>query len=114
MFIALWNAVRERRADLAMLRMLGAPPAKVAALLLCEACGWPLLASVLGLAGGHGLTALVGALLEAQRSLPVTGRLWVPAEAWIPAAALAVATLAALIPAVSAYRVDVAQLLNAR
>ncbi|HSV35921.1 MAG TPA: ABC transporter permease, partial [Ramlibacter sp.] len=36
-FIAFWNAVRERRADLAMLRMLGATPAKVAALLLCEA-----------------------------------------------------------------------------
>ena len=113
-FIALWNAVRERRADLAMLRMLGAPPAKVAALLLCEAWWLALIASVLGLAGGHALTALVGALLEAQRSLPVTGRIWVAAEAWIPAAALSVATLAALIPAVSAYRVDVAQLLNAR
>lgn len=113
-FIALWNAVRERRADLAMLRMLGAPPAKVAALLLCEAWWLALLAAILGLAGGHALAALVGALLEAQRSLPMTGRLWVPAEAWVPVAAAAVATVAALIPAVSAYRVDVAQLLNGR
>jgi putative ABC transport system permease protein len=113
-FIALWNAVRERRTDLAMLRMLGAPPIRVAALLLCEAWWLALLASVLGLAAGHGLTALVGSMLEAQRSLPVSGRLWLPAEAWIPAAALTVATLAALIPAVSAYRVDVGELLNAR
>ena len=113
-FIALWNAVRERRADLAMLRMLGARPAKVAALLLCEAWWLALLASALGLAAGHGLTALVGTMLEAQRSLPVSGRLWLPAEAWIPAAALAVATVAALIPAVMAYRVDVGELLNAR
>jgi putative ABC transport system permease protein len=113
-FIALWNAVRERRADLAMLRMLGATPAKVAALLVCEALWLALLASVLGLAAGHGLTALVGWMLEAQHSLPVTGWLWLPAEAWIPAAAVVVATLAALIPTVSAYRVDVASLLNAR
>ncbi|NPC57258.1 ABC transporter permease [Caenimonas soli] len=113
-FIAFWTAVRERRADLAMLRMLGATPAKVAALLLCEALWLALLASVLGLAVGHGLTALVGYLLEAQRSLPMTGRIWVPAEAWIPGAAFAVATLAALIPVISAYRVDVAQLLNTR
>jgi putative ABC transport system permease protein len=113
-FIALWNAVRERRADLAMLRMLGAPPIRVAALLLCEAWWLALLASVLGLAAGHGLTALVGSMLEAQRSLPVSGWLWLPAEAWIPAAALGVATVAALIPAVTAYRVDVAQLLNTR
>jgi putative ABC transport system permease protein len=113
-FIALWNAVRERRTDLAMLRMLGAPPIRVAALLLCEAWWLALLASVLGLAAGHGLTALVGSMLEAQRSLPVSGWQWLPAEAWIPAAALTVATLAALIPAVSAYRVDVGELLNAR
>lgn len=113
-FIAFWNAVRERRADLAMLRMLGATPAKVAALLLCEALWLAVLASILGLALGHGLTALVGYLLEAQRSLPVSGRIWVSAEAWIPVAAVAVATLAALIPAISASRVDVAQLLNSR
>ena len=36
-FIALWNAVRERRTALAMLRMLGAPPGRVAGLVLCEA-----------------------------------------------------------------------------
>ncbi len=113
-FIALWNAVRERRADLAMLRMLGATPGKVAALLLCEAWWLALLASLLGLAAGHGLTTLVGWMLQAQGSLPVTGWMWVPSEVWIPAAALAVATLAALIPAASAYRVDVAQLLNAK
>ncbi|MCM2253984.1 MAG: ABC transporter permease [Ramlibacter sp.] len=113
-FIALWNAVRERRADLAMLRMLGATPAKVAALLLCEALWLAVLASALGLAAGHALTALVGSLLEGQRSLPVTGWLWVPAEAWIPGAAVAVAALAALIPTVSAYRIDVAHLLNTR
>jgi putative ABC transport system permease protein len=113
-FIALWNAVRERRDDLAMLRMLGATPAKVASLLVCESLWLAVLASVLGLAAGHGLTALVGYLLEAQRSLPMTGNLWVPAEAWIPAAALGVAILAALIPTVSAYRTDVAHLLNAR
>jgi putative ABC transport system permease protein len=113
-FIAFWTAVRERRADLAMLRMLGATPAKVAALLLSEALWLALLASVLGLAAGHGLTTLVGYLLEAQRSLPMTGRIWVSGEAWIPAAAVSVATLAALIPVISAYRVDVAQLLNTR
>jgi putative ABC transport system permease protein len=113
-FVALWNAVRERRADLAMLRMLGAPPAKVAALLLCEALWLAVFASVLGLLAGHGLTALVGYLLQAQQSLPLSGWQWVAEEAWIPVAALAVAGVAALIPAVSAYRVDVARLLNAR
>jgi putative ABC transport system permease protein len=113
-FIALWNAVRERRADLAMLRMLGASPAKLSSLLLCEALWLALLASILGLLGGHLLTGLVGWMLQAEKSLPVTGWLWLPAEAWIPAAAVLVASLAALLPALSAYRVDAGQLLNAR
>ncbi len=113
-FIALWNAVRERRADLAMLRMLGARPLKVAALVVCEAWWLALLGSVLGLGLGHALAELAGMLLAAQRSIPMTGALWLPAELWIAAAALAIATVAALIPAASAYRVDVAELLNTR
>ena len=113
-FIALWSAVRERRADLAMLRMLGAPPWKVGALLLCEALWLALIASVLGLLAGHGLTAVASWLLQADQSVAISGWQWIAAEAWVPLVAVGVAGLAALLPAVSAYRVDVAQLLNAR
>ena len=113
-FIALWTAVRERRADLAMLRMLGASPGRLAALLLAEALWLAAVASVLGLAAGHGLTALVGWALENRQSLPLSGALWVPAEAWIPVAALFTAGAAALVPALGAYRVDVALLLQTR
>jgi putative ABC transport system permease protein len=111
-FIALWTAVRERRADLAMLRMLGASPARVAALLLAEGLWLAVLATVLGLALGHGLAAVVGSVLAAQQSLPLSGAVWLAQEWWIPVAALLTAGAAALIPAVSAYRVDVAQLLQ--
>lgn len=113
-FIALWSAVRERRADLAMLRMLGASPGKVASLLLAEGLWLAILASALGLALGHGLAAIVGEVLRAQQSLPVSGAVWLPQEAWVPAVAVLTAGAAALIPAVSAYRVDVAQLLQRR
>lgn len=111
-FIALWNAVRERRADLALLRMLGASPARLAGLLLCEALWLAVLASGLGLLVGHGLTGLLGYLLQAEQSLPLTGWLWLGAEAWVPALALGVAVLAALLPALSAYRVEAGQLLS--
>ena len=111
-FIALWNAVRERRADLAMLRMLGASPQKVAGLLVCEALWLALLASMLGLFLGHLLTAAVGYLLQAEKSLPVTGFIWLAQEWAIPATAAVVAVLAALLPAIAAYRVDVQSLLK--
>ena len=113
-FIALWNAVRERRADLAMLRMLGASPQKVAGLVLCEALLLALLAVALGLAMGHLLTGLVGYWLQADRSLVLTGWIWLPQELWVLALGVAVATVAALLPALNAYRMDVTTLLNSR
>ena len=113
LFIALWSAVRERRYDLAMLRMLGAPAHRVAGLLLCEAWWLALLASAAGLLAGHVLAEVAGQMLQAERSLAVTGWVWLPAEWWIPAGALLVATLAASLPALNVYRrVDVLSLLN--
>ena len=113
-FIALWSAVRERRADIAMLRLLGAPPWKVGALLLCEALWLALLASALGLLAGQGLTALLGGLWMAGQGLAIGGWHWPTTLAGVPVAALAVALAAAAVPAVSAYRMDVLSLLQTR
>lgn len=111
-FIALWNAVRERRADLAMLRMLGAPPGRVAGLVLWEALWLAMLASVLGLLLGHTLAHALGWALQTQGLLPVSGLVWLPEEAGVPLLAAAVAALAALLPAMQAYRTAVADLLS--
>jgi putative ABC transport system permease protein len=113
-FIALWSAVRERRADIAMLRMLGAPPWKVGALLLCEALWLALLASALGLLAAQGLTALLGWLWMADQGLDLGGWHWPPALSVVPLAAIGVALAAAAVPAISAYRVDVTSLLQTR
>lgn len=112
-FIALWNAVRERRADLAMLRMLGTPPGRVAGLVLWEALWLAALASMLGLLLGHALAHGLGWALSAQGLLPVTGLVWLPEEAGVPLLAVGVAALAALVPALQAYSTDVADLLSA-
>lgn len=111
-FIALWNAVRERRADLALLRMLGAPPVKLAALLLCEALWLALLASLLGVLLGQGLVAWLGWLLQLDQSVLLGGWAW-PASLWgVPLLAVLVAAAAALVPAYGAYRVSVFELLR--
>ncbi|NBS46591.1 MAG: ABC transporter permease [Betaproteobacteria bacterium] len=111
MFIAMWSAVRERLADLAMLRMLGAPAGRVAGLVACEALWLAWIGTAVGLAAGHALAEAVGQVLQAQRSLPITGAYLAAAEAWIALLALGVAAVAALLPALTAYRVDVLRLL---
>ena len=113
-FIALWSAVRERRGDLALLRMLGASPAKIAGLLLCEAVWLGLLASVLGLLLGQAFAAALGWFLQLDGTLLVGGMVWPPALAVVPALALGVSLGAALLPALGAYRLSVLELLQTR
>ncbi|MBA4326829.1 MAG: multidrug ABC transporter substrate-binding protein [Polaromonas sp.] len=113
-FIALWSAVRERRADLALLRMLGAPPRKVAALLLCEALWLALLATLIGVLAGQELMAALAWFLQLDKSVLISGLAW-PAELWaVPALAVMVALLSALLPAWEAYRANVSELLQSR
>ena len=112
--MALANAVRERQADLALMRMLGAPRAKVAGLVLAEALILAVLGVGFGLLLGHGLTALLGYLLQAQKSIALSGWVWLPQEWWVVALALVVAVLAAAVPLWRAYQTDALSVLNAR
>lgn len=112
-WVALLHAVRARQGDLAMLRMLGAPPWRVAALVSLEALSLALLASVLGLALAHGLVAILGRVLAAQQSLSLSGAWLSPWEWTVPAVALGLAVLAAALPAWRAFRLDVTELLQA-
>lgn len=111
-FMALWQAVRERRADLALLRLLGAGPFKLAALLLAEALWLATLACGLGLLLAQGLVAALPLLLPTEAAGLVAHRAW-PPQLWVvPGLALGIAVLAAALPAWGAYRADVSRLLS--
>lgn len=112
-FVGLYRAVRERAPDLAMLRMLGAPPRRVAALVTVEALWLAVLGGAAGLAIGHGLVAVLGWLLQADRSITLSGMAWSRTEALVPALAVGLALLSAALPAWRAYRLDVLRLLQA-
>jgi len=112
--VALWQALRERRADIALMRLLGVRPARLAGLLLAEALWLALLSLLLAVALSGGLTALLGFVLAQKQSLLLSGS-WAWSVWWpVPLLALAVALLAALLPAVAAYRQDVHTLLSVR
>jgi putative ABC transport system permease protein len=112
-FVGLVHAVREREPDLAMLRMLGAPPRRVATLVLAEALLLALLGAAIGLALGQGLTGLLGWELARQRSLHVTAWWWSDRQGWLVAGTLGLAVLAAAWPAWRALRLDVSRLMQA-
>jgi putative ABC transport system permease protein len=113
-FIALYNALRERSYDLAVMRSLGASRGKLLAAILIEGLILAFGGVVLGLALGHVLTEVLGGLLQASQRVYVTGWTVVPGELALVSAALAFGVLSALLPAVIAYRTDIAAVLARR
>jgi putative ABC transport system permease protein len=107
-FIALYNAMEERRYDLAVMRMLGASPGRLMQLVLLEALALAVIGAVIGLALGHALTEVVGAMLAAEQQPSITGGTWLNAELWLVALAAGVGLVAGLVPAWRAYRTDIA------
>jgi putative ABC transport system permease protein len=111
LFIALYNALSERRYELAVMRALGARPAKLLALMLFEGLLLAVLGAVAGLILGHLLTEVLGTMLKSAQQVAVTGLTWVPGELWLVALAVAVGVVSALLPAWRAYRTDIAHTL---
>jgi putative ABC transport system permease protein len=108
LFVALAQALDERRYDLAIMRALGASRAKVAAVLLVESLLLSALGLALGLAVAHGLAANVGAFLPAAAPLEAGAWTWRDEEWGVAALALGAGIMATLVPAWRAYRIDVA------
>lgn len=106
-FISLYGSLRERRYEMALMRVSGAGPGKLLSMILGEGMWITLSGLVLGLLLGHGGMTLVGGLLEKGYRYQFTGLLWVPEEIWIILGALVIGFLAALIPAIQGSRTDI-------
>ena len=107
-FAALYGSLRARRVDLAMLRCLGATRWELLSVLILEGTLLSAFGVVLGFLAGHGLMELLGGWLESARGVALTGWTWTPAETMLLIGLFAVGALAAALPAVQAYRTDVA------
>ncbi len=108
LFVALTQALDERRHDLAIMRALGASRARLVAVLLLESTLLALLGLALGLASAHLLAASVGRWLPAAATLAGGASTWRPEEWGVVALALGAGILATVLPAWRAYRLDVA------
>jgi putative ABC transport system permease protein len=111
MFVALYNALEERKTDLAILRTLGASPAKLFLLLLLEGLLLALSGALLGWLLGHVCVEILGHVLSSDQNLTMTGWSISPDEAWLALVTVMVGLAAALIPALRAYRTDIAHTL---
>ena len=111
MFVSLYNALEERKTDLAILRTLGAPPGKLFALLLVEGLLLAAGGAIVGWLLGHAAVEVLGRLLMHDQNLAMSGWAISANEAWLALVAVVVGVAAALVPAIRAYRTEIADTL---
>jgi len=108
-FVTMYNAALERRREIATMRALGARRITILAIVLLESCAVAALGGLAGILGGHG-AAYLGAHLLAGRGGPITHVFTVSALQPVTFGAVVVlGALAGLLPAVFAYRTEVAE-----
>ena len=111
-FVALMNALDERRADLALLRVLGGSPATVFLTIIAQGAALGLAGVILGTMIGHIGAEWMGSVLEKKHRMALTGLTLIFEELWVVAGAMSLAVLAGLFPAWRAYRTAVPELLS--
>ena len=111
MFIALTNMLDERRYDLAIMRTLGAGNRWLFALVIVQGLILALAGALIGIALGHLAAQALGMWFNMTQQMAFTGLTWVKEEWWLIAIALLVGAIAAILPAIRAYRTDIASTL---
>ena len=110
-FIALYNSLKERRYDMAVMRSMGASRSKLVVSILTEGGLLTLLGCLIGLLLGHGVLMILSAMVEQTQKAGITGIIFYSEEWIILGGSLLLGLLCALIPAVQAYRTDISSVL---
>jgi putative ABC transport system permease protein len=107
------SSLTARRYDLALLRVLGASRGRLSATILSEALVLSLAGAVLGLVCGHLIAFFLSVTVESLGGMVLSSALLKPQwlDAWLLLLGALAGLAAALVPALSAARTDIAVLL---
>ncbi|MGC3948577.1 MAG: FtsX-like permease family protein [Chryseolinea sp.] len=110
-FIALYNSLRERRYDMAIMRAMGAGKSRLFLMVVLEGTLLSFLGCVLGLVLGHLALTGIAFWLEPTSKAGITGFYFHAVELLLLAASMVLGILCAIVPAIEAYRTDISDVL---
>ncbi len=111
-FIALFDSLRDRRYELALMRVMGATKIKLFILIILEGLILAILGYIIGILLSHiGMSVLAG-YMESSYRYSFSGSIFLKEELYLLAGAIGIGLLAALIPAIQASRTDISDTLT--
>lgn len=111
-FISLFSSLKERRYELALLRVQGASRGQLFLLIITEGLLLALVGYICGILLSHGGMHLLGGQLEQAYGYDFSAWTFLRAEGYLFLGALVLGLVAAVIPAVQASRVDIGETLG--
>lgn len=107
--VSIYNSMSDRRHEIAVIRALGARRATIMVVVLLESILLALGGGAIGLLLGHGLTGILAPLIADQTGVAVNPLQFQFSELILIPGLILLASLVGYLPAVVAYRTDVAQ-----
>jgi len=111
-FISLYSSLKERRYELALMRVMGASPAKLFALIIIEGLLLAVLGYAIGLLLSHGSMELIANFMKDSYRYSFSGAQFLLQEWYLLFGALLIGFIAALIPALQASKTPIAETLS--
>jgi len=106
-FLALYNSLKERKYDLAIMRSMGASRSKLLLATQIEGVSLTLCGSMLGIALGHMVLYLFTILVSESQTSGLNAFTFYSEELYLLAGSLVLGMVCSLIPSVQAYRTDI-------
>jgi putative ABC transport system permease protein len=111
-FIIMYNALLERRMDIALIRSMGASRFKVFSIMITEGLLVTIIGTLFGIIASHILIQASSFFLPAQQATALTGYVFIQEELWVITIGLITGLIASIIPAIGAYKADISAILN--
>lgn len=111
-FVSIYNSMSDRKKEIAIMRALGAGRSTVFSIILSESVLLCLGGGILGILLGHGLVFIASPIIEARSGLLIDPFGFSSVELILLPILVVLASLVGFIPAMTAYRTDVASTLS--
>jgi putative ABC transport system permease protein len=106
-FVSLYNSLKDRKYELAIMRSLGASQSSLFSMIILEGLILAGLGFVLGLLLSRGAMAALASLMADSYRYQFSATRFLPEEAWLLLGTLLIGFIAAVVPGIHAFRTDI-------
>lgn len=110
--VSIYNTINERKRDIAIMRALGASRGKIFGMIILEGLFISFIGAILGVFAGHLAVYVFSPLISAKTGILITGLTFNIFELYLVLGTIILSVLVSILPAVKAYRTDVAKNLS--